>query len=526
MIATRPLLKFQDSYAKVCGRRRFMRAHLFVFATVGIVAAPVYCQVPKTWDDAEIAQHEIPLADPAASPKHVSADYYYRIPVRPIYKGYPVYAPGHEPSGYMDWLKQQEPVVIWDDRGNAPPLKTEGDWIRAGQIAFDAPLRFDVIFRVEDIRNPGLYEKAGIPVAKDGTVPEFQYIVRKKGTVELGTIACASCHTRVMPDGTVLKGAQSNFPVQRAVAFTMRANAATTKDMEQLLAQTRTGLKVLHKAPWLHPDPEDRIDSMSMEEIASAFEAVPPGTSLRHRSNSFLAVNVPDLIGVKDRRYLDRTGLEVQRSIGDMMRYAAMNQGGDGLASYAGFIPADAPRFSQLPAPEASSRYSDEQLYALALYIYSLQPPTNPNKFDSIAALGQKVFERERCATCHPAPLYTNNKLTPAGGFTIPEDHKKKYDIMPISVGTEPTLTMRTRRGTGYYKVPSLKGVWYRSMFEHNGSCATLEDLFDPARLYDDYVPTGFVGYGIKTRAVPGHKFGLNLSVEDKRALIAFLKTL
>ena len=109
-----------------------MRAHLFVFATVGIVAAPVYGQVPKNWDDAEIARHEIPLADPAASPKHVSADYYYRIPVRPIYKGYPVYAPGHEPSGYMDWLKQQEPVVVWDDRGNAPPLKTEGDWIRAG----------------------------------------------------------------------------------------------------------------------------------------------------------------------------------------------------------------------------------------------------------------------------------------------------------------------------------------------------------------------------------------------------------
>lgn len=53
--------------------------------------------VPKTWDDAEIARHEIPLADPNGSPKHVSSDYYYRIPVRPIYKGYPVYAPGHEP---------------------------------------------------------------------------------------------------------------------------------------------------------------------------------------------------------------------------------------------------------------------------------------------------------------------------------------------------------------------------------------------------------------------------------------------
>ena len=72
----------------------------------------------------------------------------------------------------------------------------------------------------------------------------------------------------------------------------------------------------------------------------------------------------------------------------------------------------------------------------------------------------------------------------------------------------------------------SLKGVWYRGPFEHSGSVATLEDWFDPNRLKDDYVPTGFKGYGVKTRAVKGHEFGLQLSAEDKRALIAFLKAL
>jgi hypothetical protein len=54
--------------------------------------------IPKTWDDAEMPALEVPLANPIGSPKHVSADYYYRIPVRPIYKSYPVYAPGHEPA--------------------------------------------------------------------------------------------------------------------------------------------------------------------------------------------------------------------------------------------------------------------------------------------------------------------------------------------------------------------------------------------------------------------------------------------
>src|SRR5215470_6242257 len=70
--------------------------------------------VPRTWDDEEVASLEVPLANPRYSPVHVSSDYYYRMPVRPIYKSYPIYAPGKEPLGYMDWLKQQEPEIAFD----------------------------------------------------------------------------------------------------------------------------------------------------------------------------------------------------------------------------------------------------------------------------------------------------------------------------------------------------------------------------------------------------------------------------
>lgn len=268
-----------------------------------------------------------------------------------------------------------------------------------------------------------------------------------------------------------------------------------------------------------------------MEEIAAVHEAIPPGVMARHRSSPFYPAQVPDLIGVRNRHYLDRTGLQQHRSIVDLMRYAALNQGGDDLASYAGFVPADFPNFKTLADPEKAGfvihgRYSDEQLYALALYVYSLKPPLNPKHFDTTAARGQTIFTREGCATCHTPPLYTNNKLTPAEGFTPPPGAAEKYDILPISVGTDPNLALKTRRGTGYYKVPSLRGVWYRSMFGHSGWCATLEDWFDPRRLQDDYVPTGFMPHGVKTYAVKGHPFGLNLSAEDKKALIAFLKAL
>jgi hypothetical protein len=207
-----------------------------------------------------------------------------------------------------------------------------------------------------------------------------------------------------------------------------------------------------------------------------------------------------------------------------------MNQGADDLASYGGFVPAEFlySTVSLDPADPIAvgGRYSDEQLYALALYLYSLQPPPNPNKLDSVAALGSQVFEREGCAACHTPPLYTNNKLTPAEGFHVPAGARAALDILPTSVGTDPNLTMKTRRGTGYYKVPSIKGVWYRGMFGHDGWCATLEDWFDPRRVRDDYVPTGFRPYGVETFAVKGHVFGLDLSPEDRKALIAFLKTL
>ena len=55
---------------------------------------------------------------------------------------------------------------------------------------------------------------------------------------------------------------------------------------------------------------------------------------------------------------------------------------------------------------------------------------------------------------------------------------------------------------------------------------SSLEEWLDPARLRDDYVPRGWNPPDTRARPIPGHRYGLSLSAEDKRALIAFLKTL
>jgi CxxC motif-containing protein (DUF1111 family) len=170
-------------------------------------------------------------------------------------------------------------------------------------------------------------------------------------------------------------------------------------------------------------------------------------------------------------------------------------------------------------------RVSDEALYALALYIYSLEPPPNPNAFGAEAAVGQKLFLRE-CAGCHVPPLYTSNKVTLADGFELPKNKPASLDVLPMSVGTDPNLALRTRKGTGYYKVPSLKGVWYRGRYLHDGSVASLEEMFNPDRLKETHIPGGFKPLGTDARAIPGHTFGLNLAPEERQQLIAFLKTL
>jgi hypothetical protein len=82
-------------------------------------------EIPKVWDDAAIASITVPLAVPAATPVQISSKYYYGIPVRPVYKNYPVYRPDREPAGYMNWLKQQDPQNVFD----AAKLKSQADWI-------------------------------------------------------------------------------------------------------------------------------------------------------------------------------------------------------------------------------------------------------------------------------------------------------------------------------------------------------------------------------------------------------------
>jgi hypothetical protein len=466
-------------------------------------------EIPRVWDDEAVERFELPLAQHDRSPKHMNAEQYYALKVRPIYKTYPMYEAGREPAGYIEWLKQQEPQVVFDPSKH----NTKHDWIAAGKLVFEhEPLMFPLPAR-------GPFFKTPLPASKDGVLPPFipgnRYIIRKKGVLEVGINACAGCHTRVMPDGSYLPGAQGvvNFRNDEATLQRVRDMKPETLARRQQLAW------VLFGVPWVESK-EQFFARLSKEEIFRQVAAEHSGVIARQGTSGSHPPHIPSLIGVKNHRYLDSTGFARHRSIGDLARYAVTNQGLDTLAHYGDFQPS----VNETPfSSEKGTRYSDEQLYALALYIYSLEPPKNPNPMDDLAKRGRKVFAQQGCTGCHTPPLYTNNKLTVAKGFTVPEDLRKTDDILDVSVGTDTTLALRARRGTGFYKVPSLRGVWYRNAFGHGGWVDTLEEWFDPARVKSDYVPKG---YWRQPGPIEGHEFGLKLPEEDRRALIAFLKTL
>ena len=479
-------------------------------------------QIPRIWDDKVMQELELPLVNSKFSPKHVSAKFYYQMPPRVLLKTYPVYHPDKEPPGYIGRLKTLEPEAIWDKSS----LRTKADWIRAGELVFDAPLITRFLSPSSrdyeaslPIRQKRWFEETGTPVAADGTVPFFRYVIEEKGVVRIGALSCAMCHSRVMPDGTVVKGGQGNFPFDRAFAYDIRHGGGQIDHVRALH-------QMLYSASWVRPEEQARISKMSIEEFAEWHHPLPPGVLARTRTSPDIPVRIPDLFELKDRAYLDATGLQRHRDIADLMRYASLNQQIDDLSSFGEFVPFE--QFFKLPPPEhlTNLRHSDEQLYALAMFVYSLEPPRNPNRMDELAMRGKRVFEREDCGRCHTPPIYSNNRLTPAVGFDVPDEHFDRFAIENEVVGTDPDLTLRTRRGTGYYKIPSLRHAWARGPFGHSGSCATLEDWFDPKRLSEHYSPTGFKRQGVSNRAVPGHEYGLDLSHKDKKSLIAFLNTL
>jgi mono/diheme cytochrome c family protein len=490
-----------------------------VVAGARYLGRPWSANIPRVWDEAALAEWATPLAGLNARPTHMSVAEYYALPEENL-RSYPVYMPGLEPNGYWGKIQSVGPQPLIEP----DTLKAEADWIAAGErVFFDSVvLRTfdpDVLAMARD--RTSMEERSAGPLP-DGTINGLRWLPTADG-VALGFTNCSACHLLYLPDNTPVPGA-SSFAMpntfRNGVGGAIRAAERALPGEAPFAMSGSIGSQAYqaYGAPWTNDPAGEDLKAMTQAEFNAYTGAGIRGGGVARWNGSILyPAKIPDLIGIKDRKYIDHTGTHQHRNIGDFMRYAA-------LVSFADDIDFAGQRMIVPGTDRFRTRLPDAALYALALYVYSLEPPTNPHAFNAQAEAGQQVFERERCARCHTPPLYTNNKLTLAKGFSAPED--SPLDIVRTSVGTDPGLALRTRKGTGYYKIPSLKGVWYRGHYLHDGAVGSLEEMFDPARLSDAHRPGGFAPPGTETAAIAGHEFGLDLTLEEREQLIAFLRTL
>ena len=482
--------------------------------TLLAIAAPATQQpafhpdIPKAWDDKEVESMEVPLAQRDRSPRYMTSAEYYALKVRPIYRSYPVYDKGREPAGYLESLKQKDPEIIFDPA----KLHTKEDWIAAGKLVFES----DTFF----FPPPQQPAVSPWPTSPEGIVPYYhpgnRYYVRQKGVVEVGSNSCAGCHTRPMPDGSFFEGGQGipDPPVSPATINAIR-------DSTPEVFQTRVDRAWVHfGAPWVMSK-EEFEKSFTKEAIISELQARRPSVFARQGTSLSHPVRIPSLVGIQDIKYLDATGLVRHRSIGDIMRYAIINEGLDTLAHYGDFQPSPG-----TTAFSGEARHPLQRRAALRPRPLHLLPQTStqpqplrrsgPPRPANLPGAGLPRMP-------HPAPLHQQQAQPPQKASKSPTISARPTTSCPSpSAPTQPS-PCRLAAEPASTKSP------------HSAASGTAPAWATPARpkpsksgstqpaSRDDYVPKGFhLGPG----PIEGHEKGLTLSPEDRKALIAFLKTL
>ena len=78
-------------------------------------------------------------------------------------------------------------------------------------------------------------------------------------------------------------------------------------------------------------------------------------------------------------------------------------------------------------------QYADEVLYAIGMYLMSLEPPKNPNPAAAaLLARGEQIFRREGCVSCHLPPNYTSGRLTLAQAWEPPANQSNGDDMSSV----------------------------------------------------------------------------------------------
>jgi cytochrome c peroxidase len=158
---------------------------------------------------------------------------------------------------------------------------------------------------------------------------------------------------------------------------------------------------------------------------------------------------------------------------------------------------------------------SDDLARALATYVRSIRSGDAP--YDRFVAgdadalsdeqkRGQSVFNRSACGFCHREPTFTDERFWNTGIAWNPEAGSYTDDGR--------YAVSRNERERGSFKTPTLRDVSRTAPYMHDGSLASLADVIE------------FYNQGGRRNRNMQIVRPLNLSAEDKQALVRFLESL
>lgn len=117
---------------------------------------------------------------------------------------------------------------------------------------------------------------------------------------------------------------------------------------------------------------------------------------------------------------------------------------------------------------------------------------------------GLEIFKKASCANCHRGFNFSDDRFHNIGiGMDAAEPDTGRYAVT------------HKESDWGAFKVPTLREVEHTAPYMHDGSLKTLEEVID-------YYDKG----GIKNKNLHGLMRPLNMTTEQKQALLSFLKAL
>ena len=188
--------------------------------------------------------------------------------------------------------------------------------------------------------------------------------------------------------------------------------------------------------------------------------------------------------------------------------------------------PIEDPNEMDLALTEASQRVglpTGDIAQALASYVRSLM--SGDSRFDRFAAgdrsalspeerNGLRLFQgRGNCTFCHEGPNFTDEKLHNTGVAWASADDRTATPGRFLDEGGAAIDGLPSTRGA--FKTPTLREVARTAPYMHDGSIATLDDVVD------------FYNRGGRPNPhLDPDMHPLDFSDEDKRSLVAFLRSL